>query len=303
MPTENYGFGPVGEIRAASTAGTGTALTTAAAFILIPNGTFWLRLQARNWTTTTVAARVALNPYLSIIKTTDSFATAANVTDGSVNLQDDQTSTTFNLVLNTLANGDAIYVGSATPIRGLNIIMDGANVNAVASVSTFKYWKNTAAWTAVSGFSDGTVTTGETLNKTGAITWTVPTDWQAAALGSSNQRGVAGIAETATLGAVPYSQLPLYWLRWEVSALLTAGTAAQTIVAMNRSTAYWDIPLPLTGDGTTAGQAGSQTLPLDFLIEKGPGGVGCVEALTQASTANLIVDCATRPQNGFTVGL
>lgn len=302
MPTENYGFGPVGEIRAASTAGTGTALTTTAAFITIPNGTFWLRLQARNWTTTTVAARVALNPYLSIVKTTDSFATAANVTDGSVNLQDDQASTTFNMVLDTLANGDAIYIGSATPIRGLNIVMDGANVNAVVSTSTIKYWKNTAAWTALT-ITDNTVTTGETLNKSGTITWTAPTDWLRAALGSSNQSGVAGIAETATLGAVPYSQLPLYWLRWEVSAALTAGTAAQTIVAMNRSTAYWDIPLPLVGDGTTAGQAGAQTQPLDFLIEKGPGGVGCIEALTQASTANLIVDCATRPQNGFTVGL
>ena len=302
MPVENYPFGPVGEIRAATTAGTGTALTTTAGFILIPDGTFWIRMQARNWTTTALAARVALNPYLSIIKTTDTFATPANVSDGSVNLQDDQTSTTFNLALNTLAAGTAVYIGSATPIRGLNIIMDGANVNAVASVSTIKYWKNTAAWTSLT-ITDNTVTTGETLNKSGTITWTPPTDWLRAALGSSNQRGVAGIGETLTLGAVNYSQLPLYWLRWEVSVQLTAGTAAQTIVAMNRSTAYWDIPLPLVGDGTTAGQAGAQTQPLDFLVEKGPGGVGCVEALTQASTANLIVDCATRPQNGFTVGL
>lgn len=298
MPTEIYP-GPIGEIRANTTAGTGTALSTTPIFVTLPDGTFLVRLWVRNWTTTTIAARVALNPYLEIIKTTDTFATIGNVSDGSVVLQDTQSTTTFNLALNTLAAGTALYVGSHLPFRGLNVVMDGANVNAVVSALTVKYWKNTNAWTAVAGLTDGTATAGATLAKTGTITWTVPTDWERAALGASNQQGNAGIGETLTLGNVAYSQFPLYWLRCEVAAQLTAGTAAQTVTAMNRVTSYWDIPLPLTGDGTTAGQAGAQTLPFDFLVERGPFGVGCIEAATQASTANLIVDVATRPNMGF----
>lgn len=295
MPTENY-VGPVGELRAASTAGTGTALTTTAAFIELPNGTFLVRIQPRNQTATTVAVRIALNPYLEIIKSTDLLATTANATDGSVNCQDALTSTTLSLsAFNTIAATNALYIGSHLPFRGARVVMDGANVNAVASVLTVKYWKNTPAWTAVAGLSDGTASAGATFAQTGTISWTVPTDWLPAALSSNFVRGTAGIGETAV--AIPYSNVPLYWTRWEVSAQLSAGTAVQTIVSANRSTAYWDIPVYLAADNTSPSQQ------FDFLIEKGPFGVGCVEALTQASTANLVVDCATRPQEGFTSGL
>ena len=297
MPTENYP-GPIGEIRAVTTAGTGTALSTTPIFVTLPDGTFLVRLWVRNWTTTTLAARVALNPYLEIIKTTDTFATIGNVSDGSVVLQDTQSTTTFNVGLNTLAAGTALYIGSHLPFRGVNVTV-GGTVNAIASVLSAKYWKNTNAWTSLAGFTDNTAAAGATLAQSGTIVWTVPTDWERAALGSSNQQGNAGIGETLTLGNVAYSQMPLYWLRFEVTVQLTAGTVISSLTAMNRVTSYWDIPLPLTGDGTTAGQAGSQTLPFDFLVERGPMGVGCIEAATQASTANLIVDVATRPNMGF----
>lgn len=66
--------GPVGELRAASTAGGGTALSTTAAFIQLPLGAHHVFIAPRNFSTA-VVAKVAFNPWLWVLKTSDGLGT------------------------------------------------------------------------------------------------------------------------------------------------------------------------------------------------------------------------------------
>lgn len=263
--------GPLGELRAASTADGGTALTTAAAFVQIPDGAQQLFLIPRNFATA-VVAKIAKNPYLVVLKTPDNFAT---VTDYSAAAQDASTSTVVTLSsLDTAANLDYLYVGAHLPFRGVNAVVVAANGNA--SVLTVKYRKSDGTWADASA-TDGTASGGATMAVSGNVTWTVPTDWALADLVSINS--------PAPAAAVPFRSLPLYWTRWEVSAALDSSTTLSSLLAMSRSTAYSEWPA-----GTV----------VEDQIVKGPGGVGCIEALVNAGTGNLIVNVAVaRPGGGF----
>ncbi len=271
----------LGEIRGGVT--TGVALTSTASFTQIPDGTWYMTLIPRNFSTA-VVARVALNPYLIILKTADALASAP--TNYSQVAQDGSTSTVVTLSsLGTAAQLDFLYVGSHIPFRGV-VIDVTASTNSTASVLTVKYWKNDSTWADITA-TDGTASGGASLAVDGNVTWTVPTDWQIAALNFFGEYTAAdsllsSIKDTAL--TFPFSTTKLYWTRWQFSGGLDASTTLASMLSMNRSTAYFEIPSGIT---------------LEETITKGPLGVGNIEALTDAGTANMVVDFATTKGSAF----
>jgi len=268
---------PIGEIRAASAAN-GTALTTTAAFVNLPYPTKYLLITPRNFVTA-VVCRYAINPYLVIGKTTDALVAVANFTDASKNLQNNPVGTALSLnSLNTAANSNFLYVGAHLPFRGARVLV--GNVNATASVLTVKYWNGTA-WTDITA-TDGTASGGATMAQNGNVTWTVPTAWQTGALSSAGLAALAGIGDT-TLGAIAAAGTniatnpKLFWTRWQVSIQLGASVSITQMYAMNRVTVYSEML-----SGATR----------EFRIQQDFGGIGSVEALTDAGTANLLVEAA-----------
>lgn len=269
MPSEVWS-GPLGELRAAATAGGGIALSTTPVFIQLPKGTAHLVLEARNFVTA-VVAQVAANPYLIVMKTADNLTT---ITDYSEAAQDAATATIVTLSnLSTAAAQDYLYTGAALPYRG--VVCDVVAPNSNASVLTVEYW-NGSAWTDISA-TDGTASGGASLAVDGNVTWTVPTDWA--------PQSLALIASPAPASTVLFSGMPLFWARWKFSATLDASTTLASMLAMNRSTAYWEM---------TTGRV------IEEAMSWGPpAGIGCIEARTDAGTGSLIVNVAARFGRGF----
>jgi hypothetical protein len=334
--------GGLGEIRAVSTAGGGTALSTTAVYIpLTYQNAHHLFITPRNFATA-VVAKFSLNPWLTVLKTADAMATAP--TDYSVYAQDGAVSPVITLsALGTYANGDYVLLGSHAPIRGFRGELT-ANVNVDASVMTVYYWNGTA-WADTSA-TDGTISpAGTTLGADGIVYWTPPTAIRAgklvdmlascttgtgtvtsspvalkpernvitmtvtgtctvclppgatgyarsgtATVVGSPQSLVAGnntVDITATTGTLfidysittPIAQayISQYWYQVRFSVALDAATTLEALLAMNQSTAYAEL---------ISGQT------FEEKINVGPGGFGCVEALTDAGTANLIVNVA-----------
>jgi len=262
---------PLGEIRAASTAAGGTALTTTLATIGLPLNTKWVSLTPRNFSTA-VVAQVLLNPWLTVLKTQDAFATIG--TDYSNAAQDGSASTDVSLdALGTLANGDALWVGSHVPFAGASIDVD--TVNAVSNTLTVTYWDGVAMTTTAA--TDNT-DTGASLAQDGTVTWTVPTAWKAANL--NDILAALSMAGGKWPGQEYNSQM--YWTRWVWSAALTASTSLNSLHSLNRSTAYAEL---ISG------------IPFPLKIRRGIDGVGCIQAKTDAGTANLIVNCASLDGN------
>jgi len=267
--------GLLNEMRAASTAGGGTALTTTAAIIGFIQGTSHVGLNARNFATA-VVAKVLLNPYLLVLKSADGGQT---VTDFSAALQVNPATTGMALgAMATLANGGALYIGSHVQFRGFAVVMSGS-VNANASVMKVEYWNGTA-WTAVTGFTDGTASAGATFAVSGNVVYTVPTDWTKVQLSQTQNPPPSNPPVTPTQVAqiLPYNDKAQYWLRVSVSAALSATVKPNTIFSLNRSTAYVEM---------TEGSF------LQFRTTDRRGSTACVEVLTDAGTANLIVNCYT----------
>jgi hypothetical protein len=264
--------GPLGEVRAASTASGGTALTTTAARIVLPRGTKYIALLPRNFATA-VVVKFNKNPYLKILKTTDLLATQANLTDYSEQAQDGDAGTDVTLSsLDTLANLDAVYVGAVVPFSGLQVDIDAAN--GTAATILVEYWNGTA-WADISA-TDGTTSGGATFAIDGNITWTVPSAWATTSLDVA-QAATAG----KNIGALKHD---FYWVRISVSAALDSSTTANNIIAINRDTTYAEIPVGMWWEES---------------VTVGPGGFYSITALTDAGTANLIVNCATRQPGRF----
>lgn len=255
---------PLGEVRIAGAA-SGVALTTTAAFTSLFRGTTLLRLVPRN-AVTAVVVRYALNPWLTILKTTDALVAASNITDGSYVLQDNNTSTTLTMnSFDTAANNDYLYVGSHIPFRGVRIIV--GNTNSTNSALTVKYWNGTA-WTDASA-TDGTSATSKTLNQNGNVTWTLPSDWVTGSL--------QAIGDTTLFAPAELVDDEMYWTRWEVDTALDATVTITGAQSMSRVTTYDEFPVDLAQE---------------LRVKVGPRGISCVEALTDAGTANLLVRCA-----------
>ncbi|MCK4787659.1 MAG: hypothetical protein KAV87_28145 [Desulfobacteraceae bacterium] len=73
--------------------------------------------------------------------------------------------------LNTYAAFECIFINTKVPCNSLTF--DVPAINGTGSVASLYYWNGTA-WTAVSGFSDGTASAGSTFRQDGAMTWTSP---------------------------------------------------------------------------------------------------------------------------------
>jgi len=259
-------LGKVEEIRGAGTAG-GTSLTTTAAFIQFPPRTNRISITPRNFTTA-VVARLLLNPWLTVLKTVDNMA--GSPTDYSANAQDNDTATDVDVSsLSTRANGDFLLVGSHVPFRGVYFDVDGTNTTASCTGSVY-YWNN--AWVDTSATMSG-VTTATLFDKDGIVTWTVPTAWKATTL---NQI----YTNTVFASNAYYSNVSMYWTRWETDTAITdTSVTFNSMSAANRSTTYAEL---------VEGQAISADIPYGF------GGTGSIEALTDAGTANLVVNAVTR---------
>lgn len=243
-------------------AANGVACTTAAARTVLPRGTRLLSMVTRNYSTA-VVIRWTLCPWLTVIKTTDLLATTA--TDYSDAAQDGSTATDVVLSsLDTLANLDAVFVGSQETFGGIVVDVDATNSNA--SVILVQYW-NGSAWTDISA-SDGTANAGASMGQDGNITWTIPSAWVPTSL--------AQTTATADKGLGLASQVK-FWLRITFSAALDASTTQNSWVAMEASTAYAEL---------VPGQVWEQAITV------GEGGYSAVSSLTDAGTANLIVNCA-----------
>lgn len=269
MATETIA-GALGEVRAASTAGGGTALTTTAQFIQLPGGTNFVRLMGRNYSTA-VVIKFLFNPWLVVLKTTDNMM--GQPTDYSSAAQDGDATTDVDVgALDTLANGDFLLIGAHIPFRGVSIDVDAANTLGTAT-TTVTYWDGTT-WTTTSA-TDNTNST-MTFAVDGTVTWTVPTAWQAARL----------IDLYPHHPIAYYSSPSLYWTRWAVSATLADTTITfNSMLAMNRSTAYAEL---------TSGDAWPQRISHGRI-----GGIGAIESLTDAGTANLVVNAATLRDGEF----
>lgn len=232
----------------------------------------YLELQGRNYSTA-VAVGYALNPYLVVLKTTDNQAT---YTDYSNAAQDNDAADDVVLSsLSTYANGDMLFVGSHIPFRGVAIDVDAAN--GTASVLTVKYW-NGSDWVDISD-TDGTISTGVSLAQDGNVTWTVPAAWKPTELwrkGNVNNQVTEELADSKAQrdALTPYVD-PLYWTRWEWSVALDSSTTLNSMHALNRSTNYASI---------VSGQVVSRAARVGYL------GYGSIEHITDAGTANLIVN-------------
>ncbi len=256
--------GQLGEFRAASTASGGTALTTTATFIQLPIRTYHTFITPRNLAGA-VVARIAFNPWLIVLKSIDNMLTEP--TDYSENAQDASTSTTVDVSsLSTLANGDFLLIGSHLPFRGVYIDVNTTNSVGTAALDVY-YW-NGSAWADASD-NDGTFST-RTFAQDGLVFWSVSASW------------VPGRIEEmypSMTVKTDYSGKRMFWTRWSVDAAITdTSVTFNSMVAANRSTAYGEL---------LSGQL------LEQLVKHSLGGIGCIEALTDAGTANLIVNVAT----------
>jgi hypothetical protein len=257
--------GQLGELRSA-TASKGKALTNAAAFIQLPPKTDHVFVTPRNFSTA-VVARLLFNPWLVILHTEDTMKTTP--VDYSVAMQDPADTSTLDL--SEMATGtEFILMGCHLPYRGVYIDVTGTNGAGTATMGV-SYLNTSKGWTAYS-VTDGTNST-MTLAQDGLAYWTVATDWTPTRLSDIYP----------SVYAQYYSKVPLYWTKWTPSVALTdTSITVVNLSAANRSTDYAEL---------------LENQPFEERVSCGKiGGLSCIEALTDAGTANLIVNVACRQE-------
>lgn len=268
--------GQLGEFRATSTADGGTALSTTATHIQFPALTkagdskkCHLFITPRNFATA-VVAKFAVNPWLTVLKTTDSGAT---YTDYSIEAQDNSTSTDVTLSsLDTEANGDWLLVGSHIPFGGVTLDVDSTNSTGSRTL-TIAYANKGKAWTSYSLTYSVAWTTA--FDADTAITWTADSNW-----------GAAFVKDLFPYtGGEYFTKIPLFWTKWTVSGALDSSTTLNSMLSANAGGAVYGELL--------SGQA------LEQVAKYGFTGFGNVAALTNAGTANLIVNVATMAGGEF----
>ena len=272
MPTEILGAN-LGHQRIAG-ASKGVACTTTAAFTPFHQGTEHIDIVPRNLSTA-VVVKYAFCPYLIILKADSADGLGGHLEANTQVAQDGSTATS--VTLSSFAAGRALYVGSAIPFRGAHVDVDGANSTG-STVITVSYW-NGSAWVDTSD-TDGTISGGISLAQDGAITWTVPSEWQLATL---NQLA-AGAGETLDSSGQKWSYVNMYWTKWTWSHAMDSAVTLDHILGINESTAYAELTDSTAYEGRIHNGFGAN-------------GVAGIEALTDDGTANLIVTCSA--MNGY----
>lgn len=269
--------GELGELRSISTADGGTALSTTATYIQFPalakagdKKKAHLFITPRNFATA-VTAKYLLNPWLTVLKTTDGVATVP--VDYSIEAQDSSTSTSVTLSSMPLysTTGGFVLIGSHEKFGGAYFDMDGTNSTASTVLSV--YYRNTVGWADTSATVSG-VTSSVAFDQDGLVYWTVPSDWTSAKL-----KDIYPI----TAGKY-YAEIPLFWTQWRCTHVMDTSVTVDAITAYNRSTTYSE---------WLEGQV------FEEKMEYGFGGFGCIQAIVGAGTANLIVNVAQVKDGGF----
>ncbi len=262
------------ELRAASTASGGTALTTTATgasaplalgLVSIPFGADYMSITARNFAGCAVV-RVSLNPYLSIFATWDAGASTVDISD---EMQDGDT-TDYSFASFPATGTGYIYVGAEVPFRGVSVEI-GSTANDALATLAVKYWEG-SGWVD-SGDADSTKSGSDSFKVDGSVTWAVPAAWTSASL--------AAIGDTLPDTARNY-HTPLYWTRWEWHAALDSSATVAQMLALNRSTAYAEL---LEG----------QTVEIGLQDRR----IACVQGITNAGMANLIVNVGAHAADEF----
>jgi len=266
-PAVNY------EVRGAGYTAGGLAATNSAKTVGLPINTQFVSLEAHNAGSSATVVQFAINPWISVLKTQDA---GANWTDYSENSQDDDAGTDVTMSSQgTLANGDALFIGCAVPIRGLVVDVDA--VNGTASLMTGDYW-NGSAWSDIEE-TDGTASGGAALAQDGSVTWTEPSDWSANTLREIMETDSAPHWNATFAGTSHVFNSPLYWVRLKVSAALDSSTTLNSIHPLNRSIRY--------GAVVVGGQ------PWKQMARRGFGGFGSIEFVTDTGTADLVANAGT----------
>ena len=73
----------------------------------------------------------------------------------------------------SIAGINGLYIMTQVPANKLSFIIEDSDNSDISSVY---YVNNLGAWAAVSGFTDGTISGGDSLAQSGDMTWTHPTD-------------------------------------------------------------------------------------------------------------------------------
>lgn len=134
--------------------------------------------------------------------------------DWSVNLDNYHSGTHS---MDFIAAEDSIYIGSRLPFNHLYFKLDGANVNANASVMTVSYWDSGEFRSAVD-LIDETASSGATLAQSGFVTWSTDRDY-------GWIREDTNYGGNTVTGLTTVEIYDLYWCKITVSADLTAGVA------------------------------------------------------------------------------
>lgn len=248
-------------MRAASTAGGGSALTDTLSHITLATpgfGADYMSITPRNFSGAAVV-RFLLNPYLQIFYTRDGGLDNSNITDISDEMQDGD-ATDHVLDDFPITGTGFIYVGARIPFSGVAITMGDKNDDA--TILTVRYWAG-GSWADIED-TDGTDSGGDSMKQDGSVTWTVPTAW--------TKNSLSNIGDTLPSNAQRLHE-DLYWTRWEWSAALDASIDVRTMLAINRATTYAELL-----EGQT----------VEFKISDRE--LATVQALTNAGTANLVVN-------------
>jgi hypothetical protein len=183
------------------------------------NGTeaYWIRIrgQSADLTASVTFARI----YLTLDyenSTAPEYIDLANAYDG------DTTSEEWM----EIQTDDFLYIGHGTKFNKVTVTV-GGTPNDIASVMTAQYF-NGSAWTAVS-ITDSTDSSGDTLKTSGDIIFTIPNDWEATTVNST---------ET-------------YWIRLDFSVNLSTAFSITEITVTRSNNQVLNIPALVANEWTT----------------------------------------------------
>lgn len=264
--------GPLGHQRLAGAA-SGIALSTTAVFTGLIKGTGHIRLIPRNFSTAVVIRYIPC-PYLVVLKADSADDLLTPPVDYSEAAQDGNAGEP-RVVLNDLAAGRFLYIGSAVPFRGAHCDVRAVNGTTDTAI-TVRYW-NGSSWVDT-GDTDGTID-GVSLAQDGPITWTMPGAgaWKSASLAEISQALGNRIA-----AKFAWRNERLYWTRWQWSHVLDASVDLDHILGINESTAY--------AETIVASDGGIVEMRVHHGF--GSAGIGGFEMKTNAGTANCLMVCS-----------
>lgn len=114
---------------------------------------------------------------------------ASSLTDESATLQHEDTVNVFPAILDQAA--DYIYCGADAEFA--EFLFSGFTYSTGSNGAVVAEYYNGTSFTALSGVTDGTAVSGNTMRQRGSITWTLPIDW---AIGADSLPGLGGLDST-----------------------------------------------------------------------------------------------------------